>query len=166
MIAICVSRNAGASVLAAALLAACGESQPPFGAAGSMPQRSQILTATAHRRDLLYVSSNVATNVYTYPHGKLISALGGTTGLICSNAAGDVFLSPVNVDVVDQFQHGRSTPIAEISFSGQSCSTDRTSGKLTIASFGGGSVGIFRPAKRHHWHLPRLYSLPGYLVSC
>jgi hypothetical protein len=152
--------------VALALLAGCVGSSPPIGAPGATAQRSPVLTATVHRRDLLYVSSDGATNVYTYPDGKLVSALGGSTGVICSNAAGDVFLSQVNVDVVDEFQHGRSTPIAQLSFAGQSCSADRTSGELAVASSAGEGVGIFRPAQRHHWHLPRLYPLPGYLFSC
>jgi hypothetical protein len=157
------------SIGAAALLAGCGASQPPIGAPGAMPQLRPVLMATVHRRDLLYVSSDLATNVYTYPHGKLVSALGGSTGVICSNAAGDVFLSQVNVDVIDEFQHGRSTPIAQLSepfSSPQSCSADRISGKLAVVSSAGEGVAIFRPAKRHHWHLPRLYPLPEYLFSC
>src|SRR5579862_1731494 len=150
---------------AAALLAACGGSQSPIGAPGTMTQSRPVLKATMHGRDLLYVSSDLATNIYTYPHGKLVSAIGGSTGVICSNVAGDVFLSQVNVDVIDEFQHGRSTPIAQISdpIDSQGCSVDRTTGKLAVAGEG---VAVFRPGKRHHWHLPRLYSLPEYLYSC
>jgi hypothetical protein len=94
------SRNALTSCVAAAMLAGCGGSQPPIGAPGATPQSRAVLLGT--RRDLLYVSSDLATDVYTYPHGKLVSALGGSTGVICSNAAGDVFLSQVNVDVIDE----------------------------------------------------------------
>jgi hypothetical protein len=163
------SRSALCASIAAALLAACGGWQSPIGTPGAMPQSRPVLMATVHGRDLLYVSSDLATNVYTYPHGKLVSALGGSTGVICSNAAGDVFLSQVNVDVIDEFQHGRSTPIAQISepfYSQQGCSVDRTSGKLAVVSSAGEGVAIFRPGKRHRWHLPRLYPLPEYLFSC
>ncbi|MGA7201394.1 MAG: hypothetical protein WBX26_06150 [Candidatus Cybelea sp.] len=161
------SRNALTSCVAAAMLAGCGGSQPPIGAPGATPQSRAVHMGT--RRDLLYVSSDLATNVYTYPHGKLVSALGGSTGVICSNAAGDVFLSQVNVDVIDEFKHGRSAPIAQLSepfSSPQSCSADRISGKLAVVSSAGEGVAIFRPAKWHHWRLPRLYPLPEYLFSC
>jgi hypothetical protein len=155
--------------VATTLLAGCSGSQPPIGASGAMRQSSPVLVATVRGRNLLYVSSDLATNVYTSPHGKLVSALGGSTGVICSNAAGDVFLSQVNVDVIDEFQHGRSTPIAQLSepfSSPQSCSADRTSGKLAVVSSAAEGVAIFGPRKRHHWHLPRLYPLPEFLFSC
>jgi hypothetical protein len=154
---------------AAALLAACGESRLSISAPSAMPQSRAVFRASTHRRDLLYVSSIGQTNVYTYPRGRLVSALGGSTGVICSNAAGDVFLSQVNVDVIDEFQHGRSTPIAEISepfSSPQSCSTDRISGDFAVVSSANEGVAVFRPAMRHHWHLPRLYPLSDYLFSC
>jgi hypothetical protein len=153
----------------AAMLTGCGESQPPIGAPGAMAQSRSLVIPAAHGRDLLYVSAVLATNVYAYPHRKLVSRLGGSTGIICSNAAGDVFLSQVNVDVIDEFQHGRSTPIAQLSdpfSSPQSCSTDRTSGKLALVSSAGEGVAIFRPGKLHHWHLPKLYALGQNLVSC
>ena len=164
-----ISRYALCSCVAAAMLAGCGGSQPPIGAPGAMPQRRSLVLPSLHRRDLLYVSADLATNVYTYPHGKLVSSLGGSTGVICSNAEGDVFLSQVNVNVIDEFRHGRSTPIAQISdpfSSPQSCSTDRTSGRLALVSSAGEGVAIFRPAKRHHWHLPKLYALKENLYSC
>ena len=107
-------RHALTRCIAAAMLAGCGGSQPVTGAPGAMPQQRSLVLPSLHRRDLLYVSADLATNVYTYPHGKLVSSLGGSTGVICSNAAGDVFLSQVNVDVIDEFRHGRSTPIAQI----------------------------------------------------
>jgi hypothetical protein len=163
------NRYALTSCIATAAFAGCGGARSPIGAPGAMPQSRPVLVATVHGRDLLYVSSDLATNVYTYPRGKLVSALGGSTGVICSNAAGDVFLSQVNVDVIDEFQHGRSTPLAQLSepfSSPHSCSADRTSGKLAVVSSAGEGVAVFRPRKRHHWHLPRLYPLPEYLFSC
>jgi hypothetical protein len=154
---------------AGALFAGCGGSQPPIGAPGAMPDGRPVLLRALHRRDLLYVSSVIATNIYTYPRGKLVSALGGSTGVICSNTAGDVFLSQVNVDGIYEFPHGRSTPIAKLSVgfsSPQSCSVDPTSGKLAVVSSAGEGVAIFRPVRRHHWRMPRLYKLPEYLFSC
>jgi hypothetical protein len=131
-------------------------------------QQSQALVLPAALgRDLLYVSTDAATNIYAYPRGKLVSELGGSTGVICSNAAGHVFLSQVNVDVIDEFQHGRSSPIAELSEpfgDPQSCSADPTSGNLALVSQQG--AAIYRPGKHHRWHLPKLYMLGQNLFSC
>jgi len=163
------NRHAVSISIAAAMLAACGGSQPPIGAPGAMSQSQSLVFPAAHGRDLLYVSSDTTTNIYTYPHGKRVSSIGGGTGVVCSNGAGDVFLSQVNVDVIDEFQHGRSTPIAQLSDpfnSPESCSADRTSGKLALVSSAGEGVAIFRPGKLHHWHLPKLYMLRENLFSC
>jgi hypothetical protein len=151
----------------AVLLAGCGGSQPPVGAPGAISQSQSLVLPAAHGRDLLYVSTDATTNIYTYPRGKLVSDLGGSTGVVCSNAAGHVFLSQVNVDVIDEFQHGRSTPISELSVplgNPGSCSTDRASGNLALVSQGG--AAIYRPGKRHRWHLPKLYMLGQNLFSC
>jgi hypothetical protein len=164
-----LGRFALSTSVAAALLAGCGGPQPPIGAPGAMTQSRSLDGIPQHRRDLLYVSSDGTTNVYTYPHGKLVSGLGGSTGVICSNVAGDVFLSQVNVDVIDEFPHGRSTPTAQLSdplSSPQGCATDRTSGKLALVSSAGEGVAIFRPGKRHHWRLPKVYSMGLNLYSC
>jgi hypothetical protein len=156
-----------------AMLAGCGAlrqaqgDMAPVGAPGAMSQSQSLALPAAHGRDLLYVSADTATNIYTYPRGKLVSQIGGSTGVVCSNAAGHVFLSQVNVDVIDEFQHGRSTPIAELSEpfgNPQSCSADRVSGNLAVVSQQG--AAIYRPGKRHRWHLPKLYMLGQNLFSC
>lgn len=153
----------------AALLASCGTAQLPVGPSGAMfPSRSAV-TPALQGRDLLYVAADTVTNVFTYPGGKLVSALGGTTGVICSNTQGDVFLSEQNGNFIDEFQHGRATLIAQLSnpfADSQSCSVDPASGSLALVSSAGEGVAIFRPGKRHHWHLPRLYAQGGYLYSC
>jgi hypothetical protein len=162
------SRNALCISIATAMFTGCGappqaqdDMQPPIGAPGAMSQSRSLVLPAAHGRDLLYVSAVGATNIYTYPRRRLVSGLGGSTGVICSDAAGHVFLSQVNVDLIDEFQHGRSTPIAELSEpfgNPESCSADRASGNLALVSLQG--VAIYRPDKRHRWHLPKLY-MPG-----
>ncbi|MGC1380274.1 MAG: hypothetical protein WA814_04540 [Candidatus Baltobacteraceae bacterium] len=167
MSAFALSRCGLSVSVAAALLAGCGGSQPPIGAPGAMAQSRSLVLPAQHGRDLLYVSADTATNIYTYPRGKLFSELGGSTGVVCSNAAGHVFLSQVNVDVVDEYQHGRSTPIAELSDpfgNPESCSADGSSGNLALVSQQG--AAIYRPGKRHRWHLPKLYMLGQNLFSC
>jgi hypothetical protein len=161
------SRYALSICAAAAFLAGCGGSQPPIGAPGAMLQSRSLVLPTAHGRDLLYVSGYFASNVYTYPAGTLISGLaGGMTG-VCSNAAGDVFMTVPNANIIDEFAHGRSTPIAQLSDpfgSPQSCSVDPTTGKLAVVSSNG--VAIYRPGTLHRWRLPRLYTPGQNLSSC
>ena len=76
------SRSALCASIAAALLAACGGSQPPIGAPGAMPQTRSIVTRAAHGQSwmllkatskyLLYVSDtgSKVVDVYSYPEER------------------------------------------------------------------------------------------------
>ncbi|MGC2407168.1 MAG: hypothetical protein WA431_12240 [Candidatus Cybelea sp.] len=75
--------------IAAALLAACGGSQPITGAPGVTPQSRSIVTRAAHSqswmllkatsKDLLYVSDtgSKVVDVYSYPEGARVAQLTG-----------------------------------------------------------------------------------------
>jgi hypothetical protein len=155
------------------MLAGCGGSQTPIGAPGVMPQSRAITMyggndqslalPDAHGRDLLYISNvgyPLSTNIYTYPKTRFVSSLGGGGFGMCSNAAGDVFITgPYGTA---EYPHGGATQIAYINapygFT-YSCSVDPTTGNLAIYSEGGGSQGVavYRPERHHRWHVQHMY---------
>jgi hypothetical protein len=149
-------RYALCSCVAAALLAACGGSQPPIGAPGAM--LPSLIRPDAHGRDLLYVTGG-STNIFTFPKGQLVSNFGVTGGAMCSNLAGDVFI--VTTYGVAEYPHGSVTQIALIPSPGRpnSCSVDPTTGNLAVVFEASGSngVAVFRPEHHHRWQAPRVY---------
>lgn len=152
---------------AVAFLAGCSGLLFGPGAPVATTQSHSYVSPDAQGRDLLYVSGYFSSNVYTYPRGKLIAGLAGGTAGECSNAAGDVFMTVPNANVIDEFAHGRSTPIAQLSDPFGSpirCSVDPTSGKLAVVSTYG--VAVYRPGPRHSWRLPKLYNPGQNLTSC
>jgi hypothetical protein len=163
---------------AAALLAGCGGSQPPIGAPGALPQsraitmyggNDQSLTLPdAHGRDLLYVTGS-STYLYTYPKGKLVSTFQVNGFAMCSNAAGDVFIT--NAYGVAEYPHGSAMQIAFLPGpfgSVRSCSVDPTTGDLAVASAStsGFGIGVYRQDRRHRWHVPRVYPFTQYPLAC
>ena len=77
------SRYALISCVAAAMLAACGGSQPPIGAPGAMPQASAIRSARRAwqvvdaaggkvRRPAVRFTDSPAIYVFSYPKAKLV----------------------------------------------------------------------------------------------
>jgi uncharacterized repeat protein (TIGR03803 family) len=71
-----LSRYALSSCAAAAILAGCGESQPPIGARGAMPQVSAIAALTNSKNYKVLYSFGASPDG-NYPHSDLIGA-GGT----------------------------------------------------------------------------------------
>jgi hypothetical protein len=155
---------------AAALLAGCGGSQPPIGAAGAMPQTSAN-TAHADRgkswmlpeaksSDLIYATGGCGgTCVLAYPDGKLVGAL-NTGGYFfsadCSDNVGDVFIT--DLDSVIEYAHGGTVPIATLNLPGsdaRTCSVDPSTGNLAVVFQGSGSnIAIFPDAQGN----PELYN--------
>jgi hypothetical protein len=150
---------------AAAMLAACGGSQPPIGAAGAMPQSGAIASPRAARGsaarrveggDLLY-SSTLDGNVlmFTYPQGKLVRTLTGFIEPIglCSDKKGDVFVVDLGAQDIVEYGHGGKKPIATLDDSGNDpigCYVDPVTGDLAVS--GGGihtdaNVAIFAGAQ-------------------
>ncbi len=138
------TRNLGpvtlTSCIAAALLAGCGGSQPPIGAPGAMPQTSAIATHArsgkswmlpeAKSEDLLYVSTFYGVYVFKSPSGSLVGNLDvpGPGGL-CSNRAGNIFVTAPGDYEAFEYAHGGASPIAAFSdnyidFNPVDCSAD------------------------------------------
>jgi len=73
-------RYALCSCVVAAMLAGCGEPQPPIGAPGAVPQSRVVATHAAHGtswmlpeakgEDRLYVGSAIGAYVLSYPGGQ------------------------------------------------------------------------------------------------
>jgi hypothetical protein len=175
-------RYALAIGVAAAMLTGCGESQPPIGAPGVMPQSRAIATHAAYgkswmlpeakSKDLLYVSgTNGDRYVFTYPKGKLVGTLAGFFGGSgeCVDSSGDVFLPSLSSDsstssIIYEYAHGGTTPIAMLNDTGIAggCSIDPASGDLAVANRydttnpydpGFGSIAVYPGAQG----VPKLY---------
>jgi hypothetical protein len=119
----------------------------------------------ARNTDLLYVANvggqnNSTVTVYRYPRGALIGTLSGfdfPTGL-CSDGAGDVFVTNGNHNEIVEFKHGDSQPFQTLQTGGLTygCSVDPTTGDLAATNwcdgpvgscFAAGTVLIFKHAK-------------------
>jgi hypothetical protein len=129
--------------------------------------RQSWMSPAAHVGDLLYISEQYsnATNVYTYPKGKLVGALtypgSSYTGGLCSNRGGDVFITTEYA--IYEYPHGSASPVAMIgnAFGFTSgCSVDPTTGDLAATSPNAG-IAIYRPGHRYRWNLPRMFAIPG-----
>jgi hypothetical protein len=141
----------------AALLAACGGSQPATGAADAMSE-SRAITAHAERggswmlpeakkiKELLYVGDGGDVYVYDYMMGTEVGTLTGFNNTYgeCVDKTGDVFLttSISSTGAVLEYKHGGDSPIATFNTDGHPirCSVD-SAGDLAVSNGvpGGGS---------------------------
>lgn len=119
------------SCVAAAMLAGCDGSQPPIGGTGAMPKGAAVaahadrgkswMLPRAKSEDLLYISDISTDTVLVYSY-KTRAQLGQLTGFgepygQCVDASGDVWITDVADRVVDEYAHGSSTPLRQLSAS-------------------------------------------------
>lgn len=166
---------------AAALLAACGGSQPSIGAPGTIPQSRVVVTHAerggswmlpeAKGRDLLYVTvpylPALGVYVYTYPRLKPVGQLGATAVPEgeCTDAAGHVFVVDSGNYVVLEYAHGGTSPMAMIYSPAMlpfSCSIDPTTGNLAVSGRGTNGkrhdvISIYAYKPHRGWRFPKLY---------
>jgi hypothetical protein len=168
---------------AAAMLAACGGSQPPIGTPGAMPQSRAIATHAerggswmlpeAKSRDLLYASDSTdhVVRVYLYPNGQRVGVIKGfpsePAGL-CSDRVGNVYVTTLgygtdsNFSYVYKYAHGGTKPIATLSDPGiaKGCAIDPATGNLAVSNLPVpyGSVAIYQAAQGE----PTIYSDPSF----
>jgi hypothetical protein len=166
------------SFCAAAILPACGGSQPPIGAPGVMHPFNAITTHAEHGRswmlpdakshDLLYVSDFYGVEVLSYPKGLPMGRLASGGGGLCADRAGNIFVPNLNARNVYEYAHGGTKPIRifydiSVDFNPWDCSVDPTTGNLAVTSLDAPSVVIFPKAK--NW--PRVYYDPyAILFEC
>jgi hypothetical protein len=166
---------------ATAFLAGCGGSQPPIGAPGAMLQIATPQSRSAQRDDnalwmapqvkhddLLYISDFYGVHVFSYPKLKLIENLNGVGSSegLCSDHAGNVFVSDeLGADVVE-FAHGGTEPIKKfydisVDFNPYDCSVDPTTNNLAVASADASFVVVFPDEKNE----PEAYYDPGAIAG-
>jgi DNA-binding beta-propeller fold protein YncE len=163
---------------AVAMLAACGGSQP-IGAPGAMTQSRPIATHAerggswmrpeASSDALLYYSDGGETvYVLSYPRGKLVGTLKGFDGAqgVCSDSAGNVFITVSYTENVIEYAHGGTEPIATLGDYGYyplGCAVDPVTGNLAVANVAAfnqsaGTVAIYTGARGK----PTDYTAPGF----
>jgi hypothetical protein len=152
------------------LLAGCGGSQLPVGAPGAMPQSRAVATHAnrsgswmlpeAKSEDLLYVSDLYGVHVFSYPKGLLVGNIGGfaSPAGLCSDKAGDVFVTDTPTYHVYEYAHGGTTRLEtlydnSVDFGPIDCSVDPTTGNLAVPGSDSGFVVIFPKAEEN----PKVY---------
>jgi len=105
----------------------------------------------AKKNDLLYVADNGTNDVYvySYPRGKLMGTLTGfnTPGGLCTDRAGDVFVTNVFDWDVLEYAHGGTSPIETLSQDPETypdgCAVDPKTGNLAVIdSASGGELNV------------------------
>jgi hypothetical protein len=142
----------------AGVLAGCATLPQATGTPPLPPARSPM-TAASPKQDLLYIS-DLGTNdvyVYSYPQRSLVGTLSGFNSpvRVCSDTAGNVFVTNTYAKQILEYAHGGSQPIATFHDKGflpVGCSVDPTTGTLAVTNYGPsgsnrGSVTIFDAGK-------------------
>jgi len=146
---------ASASVAAAILMGCASSSQ--LGSLPVAPQHARSWMARgATASDLLYIT-DVGTDdvyVYSYPQGTLVGTLSGFRSpvRVCSDAAGNVYVTNTNAQQILKYAHGGTSSIATYSDKGflpVDCSVDPTTDALAVMNYGPkgsntGSVAIYK----------------------
>ena len=165
----------------ATLLAGCGGSHVPIGAAGVQQYSSDSIAMTAPRyavrskqpdhgrswmspdakraKKLLYVSDWATEDVFVYDY-KNGALMGKLTGLHspygqCVDKKGDVWIISY-AGSVTEYAHGGTKPLKTLTTDEQpvGCSVDPTTGNLAVAGFV--KIYVFAHARRE----PRVYQSP------
>lgn len=158
---------------AVAFLAACGGGG--FSASSGSGSQSDDSVArlrtgswispASRKNDLLYVSdsSSSIVHMYSYPQGVEVGTLTGfrfAAGL-CSDAAGNVFVTSTLQASIVEYAHGATEPKAILNDPNQypgDCAVDASTGDLAVTNglyVGGSGVSIYRKAKG----TPTLYNI-------
>lgn len=139
----------------AAVLGGCGGYPAPIAPVAAPHARAgAVRDASDLRGDLLYVAEadqNFAYT-YTYPKGRLVSkitaGIAGAVGM-CTDAAGNVYITSTLTPAVVEYAHGAASPSAtfyedpEKGNQPNGCSVDPTTGYLAVVNGIGNLVGIF-----------------------
>jgi hypothetical protein len=155
---------------AAALLSGCGGAQPSVGSLGALPQGRTVtshverggswIAPEAKGKDLLYVSDVYGVHVFSYPKGLLLGNIYGFSSPagLCSNQAGDVFVTDTPAGQVYEYAHAGTTRLKtlydnSVDFNPIDCSVDATTGNVAVASADAGFVVVFPKAEER----PKVY---------
>lgn len=137
---------------AAVLLAACGAL--PFGSAQGRPAQDEMQPAIGALRplpdaksdDLMYVLFAKATRLhfFSFPRGKHVGTIKGLSdpGGLCTDRAGNVFVTDAGTQHIVEYQQGGSTPIRRIRDNGygpNGCAINPRNGDLAVANYCAGA---------------------------
>ena len=144
-------RSAGYfGALLLALAAGCSNVPPTV--TPPRPNVIDVLPVKAKTQSaLLYVSSSDKVYVFSYPQGKRLQTLTGlvTPSGLCSDAAGNVFVTNFGGQSIVEYAHGGIAPIATLHDPYEQpndCAVDATTGNLAVANIDG-SVSIYKQSK-------------------
>jgi hypothetical protein len=165
-----------------ALIAGCGEAQPPAAAPGAIWADPSLVGTTRHRQEdgigigsswmsriansqnLLYVSNVNSVIVYSYPLGRVLGMLHGfnlAEGM-CVDGQGEVFVTDEGYNKIFVYRHGSQKRLRTLmGWSGPvGCSVDPTTGNLAASSQGGtdNAVAIYPLARGN----PTIYKNPAF----
>ncbi len=122
------------------------------------------MMSEAKGRDLLYVALGNGVNVYTYPEGKLLGALGVGGVYLCTDRANNVFI-PGGYFGTQMliYAHGATTPKVTLNdpYPAVDCSVDPTSETLAVTEGFGGYVIIFPYKQNRGWRYAKSFLVPG-----
>ena len=147
------------------LLTGCAVSQTPISAPGTTAQ--SMASRSTSGGELLYISDETTDDVYffSYPSGSLTGTLTGfgTPQGLCSDNAGDVFVTDEKDADVVEYAHGGTSPIKTLEDSGRpsSCAVDPATGDLAVSNFNS-FVSIYKQAEGS----PTDYSTAASAVFC
>jgi hypothetical protein len=144
------------------MLAGCAGSQLRTAAPGAMPQSPAFATHAdragswmlpeAKRENLLYISDLYGLHVYSYPKGVYVGDVGAYGYGLCSDRAGDVFVTDTPVYQVYEYAHGGTTRLKtlydnSVDFNPLDCSADPTTGNVAVTGSDSGFVVVFPRGK-------------------
>jgi hypothetical protein len=135
------------------LLTACGALSPTSPGMNDNMASSGLtgVRSGAKKETLLYISWSGGVNVYSYPSDKQEISLTGFQSPegLCSDKAGNVFVTDTEAQAVYEFAHGGTAPIATLydnnaEFNAFGCSVDPTTNNLAVTSADSNDVFIFK----------------------
>jgi hypothetical protein len=136
------------------VLVGCGGTQNAMTSQGvsaaSLANRASWMKPEASGDSLLYVSAGANVYIYSYPGESLVGTLTGFYNALglCSDAKGNVWITDQSHEMILEYKHGGTKPIAQVSdpYSNPAgCAVDSRTGNLAVAN-SNGDVAIFAGA--------------------
>jgi len=133
-------RNNALGLLLAAVLAGCA-GPSPTAPPHDVPLASVMSPTASQQPSLLYVSNASNVTVYTYNNGNGIKQVGTLTGFtspggMCTDNAGNVWITDYYSRKVYEYAHGGSAPIATLTQHlgyPYACAVDNATGNLAVS---------------------------------
>ncbi len=120
------------------------------------------ISPAAKNKPLIYTPDSTSVYIYYYSGQQAgqLAGFGQPTG-VCSDLAGDVYVTDFGIGVIYEYQRGGKLPINVINDYGgdpQSCAVDPTTGDLAVVNYGTRNVVVYPPGT---FTTPTAYSTPS-----